>query len=118
MRLFVLIPTTAIPPIVIINEVDSDTNDTPPNDALEFVELLGTPNSTLDGLVLVFYNLNGDTVYRAIDLDGFSTDANGDFLVGNVGVVPMPSITFPPLTLQNGDDAAFQMALQSTQVRI
>ncbi|MCB8961383.1 MAG: ExeM/NucH family extracellular endonuclease [Ardenticatenales bacterium] len=91
-------------PVFIINEVDSDTDGT---DILEFVELYdgGVGNSALDGLTVVFYNGNGDTSYAAFDLDGFSTDANGYFVLGNADVVPTPSITFGSNGLQNGADA-------------
>lgn len=98
--------TAAPPPVspVIINEVDSDT---PSTDALEFVELYdgGTGNTDLSGLVLVFFNGNGDTSYAAFDLDGYTTDEDGYFLVGNAGLIPGPAITFADNTLQNGADA-------------
>jgi hypothetical protein len=87
---------------VLINEVDADT---PGTDVLEFVELFGPANEPLDGLVLVFYNGNGDVSYNAFDLDTFATDANGFFLVGNAGVLPAPSIVFAANGLQNGADA-------------
>ncbi len=88
---------------ILINELDADTAGT---DTLEFVELYdgGIGNTSLDGLVLVFYNGNGDTSYRAIDLDGFSTDADGFFLLGNSAVSGV-SIVFPNNGLQNGADA-------------
>jgi|GEM_PF-2778531 len=89
---------------VIINEVDSDTEST---DELEFVELWdgGAGNTALDGLVVVFFNGSSDTSYNAFDLDGFSTDANGYFLLGNASLVPAPAITFANNGLQNGADA-------------
>jgi len=89
---------------IIINEVDSDT---PGTDAAEFVELYdgGASNTALDGLVVVFYNGSSDTSYASYDLDGFSTDANGYFLLGNAGVTPTPGITFAGNFLQNGADA-------------
>jgi hypothetical protein len=100
--------TTSNPPAtnIIINEVDSDT---PGNDAAEFVELYdgGVGNTSLNGLVVVFYNGNGDVSYAAFDLDGFSTDANGYFTIGNPGV-PGVDLTFNPGGtgfLQNGEDA-------------
>ena len=91
-------------PDIVINEVDSDT---PGTDALEFVELYdgGAGNTALDGLVVVFYNGSNDLSYASYDLDGFSTDANGYFVLGNAGVVPTPSITFASNGLQNGADA-------------
>ena len=69
----------------VINEVDADT---PGTDAAEFVEILWTPNTALDGYVVVLYNGSADTSYAAYDLDGFSTDANGFFIIGNPGVRP------------------------------
>ncbi|MDX1547812.1 MAG: lamin tail domain-containing protein, partial [Rhodothermales bacterium] len=89
-------------PDVVINEVDADT---PGTDSAEFVELFGSPGLALDGLVLVLYNGNGDVAYDAFDLDGFTTDADGFFHLGNAAVVPTPSIIFSNNTLQNGADA-------------
>jgi len=99
--------TTEAPPPpspMIINEADSDT---PGTDALEFVELYdgGLGNTDLTGLVLVFYNGNGDVSYAAFDLDGRSTNAAGYFMLGNSGVPPAPDIVFSGNTLQNGADA-------------
>jgi predicted extracellular nuclease len=94
------------PPVatVIINEVDSDT---PGTDALELVELYdgGTGNTVLDGLVVVFYNGSNDLSYAAFDLDGFSTDADGYFVLGNAAVSPAPGLIFAGNFLQNGADA-------------
>lgn len=97
----------AAPPVVannvIINELDSDT---PGADAAEFVELYdgGVGNTSLTGLVVVFFNGATDTSYRAIDLDGNSTNAAGYFTIGNAAV-PGVDLTFPGNTLQNGEDA-------------
>jgi predicted extracellular nuclease len=89
--------------IIILNEVDSDTLGT---DALEFIELYdgGRGNTPLNGLVVVLYNGNGDTSYQAFDLDGYTTDANGYFVLGNA-LVPNVGFVFPGNTLQNGADA-------------
>jgi len=89
---------------VIINEVDSDT---PSTDVLEFIELYdgGIGNSNLNGLVVVLYNGSTNLSYAAFDLDGYSTDANGYFLLGNSAVVPTPAIIFTNGILQNGQDA-------------
>jgi len=90
-------------PSVIINEVDSDT---PSTDVEEFIELYdgGAGNTALDGLVVVLFNGSTDVSYRAIDLDGFTTDANGYFVIGNAGVANV-SITIPSNGIQNGADA-------------
>ena len=96
-------------PTILINEVDADT---PGSDALEFIELYdgGAGNTPLDGLVLVTYNGSDDQSYNlggfsnAIDLDGFSTDANGYFVLGNAGVSGV-DLTFNDGSLQNGADA-------------
>jgi DNA/RNA endonuclease G (NUC1) len=108
---FVFSFTTADPPIpvatnVIINEIDSDT---PGTDTAEFVELYdgGVGNTSLNGLVVVFYNGSNDQSYASFDLDGFTTDANGYFTLGNPGV-PGVDLIFNPGTaglLQNGADA-------------
>jgi hypothetical protein len=99
--------TAAAPPVVanniIINELDSDT---PGTDAAEFVELYdgGVGNTSLTGLVLVFYNGATDTSYRTIDLTGKITNAQGYYTIGNAAV-PGVDLTFPGNTLQNGEDA-------------
>jgi len=90
---------------VLINEFDAQT---PGTDQAEFIELYdgGVGNTALDGLVLVFFNGDAanDASYYAIDLDGYSTDADGYFVAGNAAV-PGVDVTFPNNTLQNGQDA-------------
>jgi endonuclease G len=109
---------TAEPPLaganVIINELDADT---PGSDTAEFVELFdgGAGNTPLDGLVVVFYtgadsNTPADEVdksYAAFDLDGYTTNSDGYFTLGNPGV-PGVDLIFSPGEfglLQNGADA-------------
>jgi uncharacterized protein (TIGR03437 family) len=91
------------PPNVIINEVDSDQAGT---DTGEFVEIYdgGTGNTSLTGLVVVFYNGGDDKSYEAFDLDGRSTNANGYFTLGN-DAVPGVDLVFADGTMQNGADA-------------
>lgn len=93
---------------IVINELDSDT---PGTDTLEFIELYdgGVGNTPLDGLVLVAYNGANDLSYAlspftSIDLDGYSTNANGYFLIGNAAV-PGVDIVINNNILQNGQDA-------------
>lgn len=88
---------------IVINEVDADT---PGSDTAEFVELFdgGVGNTALNGLVLVLYNGSNDQSYAVFDLDGFSTNANGYFVIGNAGV-NLAATTFPTDTLQQGADA-------------
>lgn len=72
-----------------INELDADQAGT---DATEFVELYdgGVGNTSLNNMVLVFFNGVGDISYAAFDLDGKSTDANGYFLAGSQTLITMP----------------------------
>ena len=90
---------------VVINELDSDT---PSVDDKEFIELKSTtPNFPLDGYVLVLYNGTGSQInlsYYVIDLDGFTTDVNGLFLIGNSFVSPVPEKLLPESIFQNGPD--------------
>lgn len=91
---------------VVINELDADT---PSTDVLEFIELKSSaPNFSLNGYSLVFFNAltagTGTLSYYAIDLDGFTTDLNGIFLIGNTAVSPAPTANFPSSTIQNGPD--------------
>ncbi len=90
-------------PTIHINEIDSDTASI---DMLEFVELFdgGVGNASLTGKTVVFYNGNGDVSYAAFDLDGFSTDENGFFVLGNA-LVDGVDLTFSNNFLQNGADA-------------
>ncbi len=89
-------------PNLFINEVDADT---PGSDMEEFVEIFdgGAGGRPLDGLVVVFYNGSGDTSYAAFDLDGFTTDGAGFFVLGNAAV--SPDLVFAGNGLQNGADA-------------
>ncbi|MCB0968266.1 MAG: ExeM/NucH family extracellular endonuclease [Ilumatobacter sp.] len=86
---------------VLINEVDADT---PGTDAAEFVELYADPDTPLDGYTVVFYNGYDDTLYAAFDLDTYSTDSNGYFVLGNADVAG-DHPPFPDNLLQNGADA-------------
>ena len=98
---------------VVINELNCRmvTAGGPPNDNAEFIELFAAPNTALDGYVLVFFNgFNGNTAdgtsYAAYDLDGYTTDAQGFFVLGSSNVTNV-DMTFPALTanIQNGGDA-------------
>lgn len=87
---------------LVINEIESDS---PGADEAEFIELYSTtPNTSLDGYVLVLFNGGDDASYAAYDLDGYSTDANGYFVIGDSGVTGV-SIIFLSSGLQNGPDA-------------
>ena len=61
--------------------------------------------------MLVFFNASstspyaGTLSYNSIDLDGYSTDVNGNFLIGNVLLSPTPALSMLDTTLQNGPDA-------------
>ena len=70
---------------ILINEIDADAQGT---DIAEFIELFdgGTGNTALDGLVVVLFNGSNDLSYNAFDLDGFATNADGYFVLGNAGV--------------------------------
>ena len=93
---------------VVINEIDPDT---PGSDVLEFVELKSaTPNFSLNGYVLVFFNAGSSAPYSnsasyfAMDLDGYTTDINGIANFGTPTLSPTPIATFPNATIQNGPD--------------
>jgi len=88
---------------IIINEVDADTDGT---DVMEFIELFdgGSGNTSLDGLILVTYNGSDDLSDKAYDLDGYSTDANGYFVIGQTIVNNVDYIVSSSF-IQNGPDA-------------
>ena len=106
--------TTAgpLPDFLLINEIDPDTVS---SDTAEFIELYdgGGGSTALDELVLVFYNGYANSVYRAIDLDGQRTGADGYWLTGNAAV--SPDLVFPDGSLQNGPDAVALYAGDATQ---
>ncbi|MFA3919529.1 ExeM/NucH family extracellular endonuclease [Ruegeria hyattellae] len=91
-------------PNFVINEIDADQDMT---DSAEFIEIYdgGVGNATLDGLSVVLFNGNGDTVYDTISLDGFSTDADGFFVIGSANVPTVDLVAFTTNGLQNGADA-------------
>jgi len=98
---------------VVINEVDARNA----GETGEFIELFGPKNLLLGGLTLVLYDgaaaESGDCLamnlaYDAFDLDGFSLDNNGFFVLGDPGV---PGVDFAPggfdlLNTSGGVDSA------------
>ena len=91
---------------IVINELDCDT---PSIDDKEFLELKSdNPNFSLDGYVVVFFNGSNsgmNSSYYTIDLDGYTTDVNGLFLIGSNTVSPIPQYLIPVNVIQNGADA-------------
>jgi endonuclease I len=91
---------------IVINELDCDT---PSTDDKEFLELKSdSPNFSLDGYVVVFFNGSSsgmNSSYFTIDLDGYTTDINGLFLIGSNTVSPIPQYLIPVSVIQNGADA-------------
>lgn len=92
---------------IVINEVDSDQTST---DSAEFIELYdgGVGSSDLSGLSLVLYNGSDDASYQAFDLDGFTTNADGYFvLCANSATTVNCDLDVSPNTnlIQNGADA-------------
>ena len=96
-------PSSQLTRDIFINEVDVDT---PGIDSQEFVELYdgGVGNTSLDYLAVVFYNGSTDESNNSFDLDGYSTDANGYFLIGGTSMADT-DLTFTDNALQNGADA-------------
>lgn len=88
---------------IVINEVDSDTDGT---DVAEFIELKWTPNTALDGYVVVLFNGADDLSYDSFDLDGKSTDSNGFFILANTPLAESGDIDMGASgKIQNGPDA-------------
>ncbi|MAS94393.1 MAG: hypothetical protein CMO55_14435 [Verrucomicrobiales bacterium] len=101
-------------PTAFINEVDVFTQQ---SDSLEFIELYdaGQGNTSLDGHCLVLYDSDTNTSFYTVDLDGYSTDEDGYFLIGNsdvsgVGLI-FPDRMLPDnglgVALYEGDGADF-----------
>ncbi len=88
---------------IVINEIDADQTGT---DEMEFIELYSDgASASLDGLVVVLFNGSDDASYNAIDLTGFSTDANGYFLIGGDAVPGVDIALGADNVIQNGADA-------------
>ena len=89
-----------------VNEIDSDTDSF---DELEFLEIKSeSPNFSLNGYIVVFFNgssSGADSSYLTLDLNGFQTDLNGLFLIGNINVSPSAQLIIPNSSIQNGADA-------------
>jgi hypothetical protein len=86
---------------VVINELNADNPGG--NDTQEFVELYGEANASLDNLVIVFYGGSTGGSYAAFDLDGYSTDENGFFVLGDT-LTTNVDYMITSATLQNGAD--------------
>lgn len=99
--LFTLLFTSFTFSQIVINEIDADQDGT---DNAEFIELLWTPNTSLDGYVVVLFNGSDDKSYASYDLDGFTTDANGFFILASSEIYNA-STDIALSTLQNGADA-------------
>lgn len=100
-------------PDVVINELDAHT---PGNDNMEFIELIGNPGESLDGLVLVLFSGSESTnsSYGAYNLAGYNFDSNGLFVIGNTSV-PGASLFIPENSLSNGPAAVALYTGDSTQ---
>ncbi|XP_070578841.1 uncharacterized protein [Ptychodera flava] len=93
---------------IIINEINPDQDG---DDDMEFVELYdgGRGNTLLSYITLVMYNGDGfDSSYIAVDLDGFTTNADGYLVIGSANVLPAADIVLDSGSggfLQDGPDA-------------
>jgi hypothetical protein len=88
---------------IVINEIDADQTAT---DTEEFIELLWTPNTALDGYVVVLFNGSDDKSYMSYDLDGKTTDANGLFVLATTSIASGSDIDMgADNKVQNGADA-------------
>ena len=96
---------------IVINEIDSDTTNTPENDAFEFLELYSTTGGveSLNNLTVVYFNGGNanNRSYAVFDLDGLSTGASGFFTLGDAANFPanVIDLTVANDILQNGADA-------------
>lgn len=105
--LYSLGQTAASAQTILINEVDADQAGA---DTAEFVELSDQfkGNTSLDGLVLVFFDGADDASYLSFDLDGWSTNTEGYFVLCNDAAnVPNCDLSagIPDNMIQNGADA-------------
>ena len=98
----IISPFTLFAQSIFIHEIDSDS---PGLDSADFIELSSsTPSFNLDGYVLVLFNGGDDASYASYDLDGYTTNSNGYFVIGDTGVSGV-TISLLSSGLQNGPDA-------------
>jgi hypothetical protein len=94
--------TLSFSQVAVINEFDTDT---PGTDVKEFIEIkTATPNFSMNGYALVFFNGSDAKSYLRYDLDAYTSDNNGILTIGNNAVSPLPDYNLPDNTLQNGPD--------------
>jgi len=88
---------------VVINEVDARTGA---NENEEFIELIGLPGASLNGIVVVLFDGTSPSgsSYAAFDLEGYAFNENGFLVIGNTAV-PSTQILFPDNFLSNGPAA-------------
>lgn len=99
---FVLFTTFLFSQVLVINELDTDT---PGTDIKEFIEIKSvTPNFSLNGYVLVFFNGNDSKSYLRFDLDPYTTNSEGIMTLGNNAVSPFPDYYLGDNVIQNGAD--------------
>ena len=93
-----------VSPVFVINEIDVDQSG---SDTQEFIEIYdsGIGNASLDGLTIGLYNGSNGEIYKTISLDGYSTNADGYFVVGSDTVPNVDLVAFATSQLQNGADA-------------
>lgn len=116
--LFTLVYSVSWSQTLVINELDA--ND-PSIDDEEFIEIKSTtPNFSLDGYILVFFNGNNTSEgnnlsYLTFDLAGNTTDTNGLFVMGNLNVSPFPQVLLTDGLFQNGADgvAIYQTSINN-----
>ena len=82
---------------LLISELDYDQ---PGVDDGEFVEIFGTPNSSLDDFELHLVD-SGGTLYRNIALDGNSITPSGFFVVGNRDLFYDPQLQINSNSISN-----------------
>lgn len=87
---------------ILINEINSD-NPTG-TDTGEFIELISSPNASLDNVVVVLYDGATGAVYEVYDLAGQFADSAGFFVIGSVGTENVDWL-IDNSVIQNGCDA-------------
>jgi len=101
---------------IIINEIDYDQ---PGTDTAEFIELFNSGGSSisLDNYSIDLINQNSSSVYRSIDLSGFSIAASGYFVIcGGTGTVSNCDYSFTARNswFQNGTKDAIALYENTT----
>jgi hypothetical protein len=110
-----LLPSTAAAQGLALNEIYASHSGT---DDQEFIELVGAPGSSLDGVMVLIVEGEGPaagTLDRAWDLSGLTVPSSGFFVLGDTAVVPTPDFDLGASnSIENGTETFYLVETSDT----